>query len=139
MNAYYDEMVLAASPMELVRMLFQKAIAKVRDARAHLEGGRIEERAAAINLAYRVVAELMNSIDASAAPELAQRLRALYCYVQERLLEANLKQADAPLADVLGVLTTMAEAWTDVPAATANPWAAAGMQAESTSSYALTA
>ena len=47
-----------------------------------------------------------------------------------RLIEANCQQSDAPLADVLGLLSTLAEAWTGVaappntPAADApSPWA----------------
>ncbi len=143
MNTYFDEMILSASPVELIRLLFQRAIAKVREARLHLRNNRIEERAAAINAAYRVVAELMSSIDPNAAPDLAQRLHALYCYAQERLLEANLKQTDAPLADVLGVLSTIAEAWNDLSVAPAaapvNAWASAGLVPEDTNSFVLTA
>lgn len=130
MNAYFDQMVLSATPVELVRLLFQKAVAKVREARVHLKEKRIEERSAAIGLAYRIVGELMNSLDSSADPVLTQRLKALYCYTQERLVEANLKQIDKPLVDALAVLTTMADAWgvTAAPPVTAppakpSPWA----------------
>jgi flagellar protein FliS len=115
MNPYFEQMILSASPIELVRMLFQRAISKVREARGHLKENRIEERASAINAAYMVVAELLSSINAGEAPDLAQKLESLYRYVQMRLVEANLNQTDAPMADVLGVLTTLAEAWIAIP------------------------
>src|SRR5206468_2046051 len=38
----------------------------------------------------------------------------LYDYMQRRLLEANMKQADAPLSEVLGLLSTLSEAWIEV-------------------------
>ena len=35
----------------------------------------------------------------------------LYDYMLGRLTEANIQQSDAPLAEVLGLLCTLAEAW----------------------------
>jgi flagellar protein FliS len=115
MNRYFDEMVLCASPVELVRLLYQKAIASAQAAREHLNAGRIAERAQSINNAYLVLAELTASLQSEAAPELTARLSALYAYMQNRLLEANLRQEDAPLAEVLGLLATLSESWGAVP------------------------
>jgi flagellar protein FliS len=68
-----------------------------------------------------VLLELATSLDSEQAPELAKRLGGLYSYMQQRLLEANLRQQDAPLADVLSLLTTLAEAWKAVPDVPAVP------------------
>ena len=43
---------------------------------------------------------------------MAGRLRDLYCYMQRRLIAANFEQKDEPLAEVLGLMTTLSEAWT---------------------------
>ena len=110
MNTYFEQMILSASPIELIRILYQRAASSVRDAREHLSSGRIAERAGSINNAYDVLTELIASLRPAEAPELAAKLRALYCYMQERLLEANFKQTDAPLADVLRLLTILADA-----------------------------
>jgi flagellar protein FliS len=118
--------------VELIRLLYQKAISSVREARAHLAGRRIMERAGAINKAYLVLVELSVSLNAEEAPELSARLAALYAYMQRRLLDANLRQQDQPLAEVLGLLMTLSEAWTAIPDPAAqdesgpssyNPWA----------------
>jgi flagellar secretion chaperone FliS len=111
MNTYFEQMILSASPVELIRLLYQRALSSVRDAREHLSGSRIRERAASINNAYDVLTELIASLRPAEAPELAARLRALYCYMQEQLLEANRRQADAPLEEVLRLLNTLADAW----------------------------
>jgi flagellar protein FliS len=115
MNPYFEQMILSASPIELVRLMYQKAIASVTDARDHLKAGRIRERAQAINKAYSILAELMISLDMERAPELATNLKRLYCYMQERLIEANHTQKDAPLAETTRLLSTLADAWQFVP------------------------
>lgn len=126
MNPYFEQMILGASPVELIRLLYQRAIRGVREARQHLEAGRIAERSSAISHAYAVITELMSALNDEEAPEIAARLRGLYVYVQERLVEANLKQADAPLADALGVLTVLSEAWQGQGAPDAQPATPAG-------------
>jgi flagellar secretion chaperone FliS len=115
MNAYFEQMILSASPIELVRLMYQRAIASVTDAREHLRAGRIRERADAIKKAYAIIAELMASLDAEKAPELVLNLRRLYCYMQERLLEANFRQKDAPLEETARLLNTLADAWREAP------------------------
>jgi flagellar protein FliS len=112
MNRYLEEKILTAEPVELVRLLYQTAIASVREARAHLRAGRIAERARANASAYAAIAELNGSLNLLAAPELAGRLRGLYHYMEARLVEANGEQLDAPLEEVLCLLTTLAEGWT---------------------------
>jgi flagellar protein FliS len=129
MNHYFEQMILSASPIELIRLLYQRAIASVRDAREHLASRRIMERGRCINQAYMVLTELTISLSTEEAPELSGRLAGLYAYMQHRLLEANMKQQDAPLQEVLGLLNTLAEAWNAVPDSQsepvekASPWA----------------
>jgi flagellar protein FliS len=115
MNPYYEQMVMAASPVGLIRLLYGHAIRCVRDAREHLRERRIRERSESIGKAWAVLLELAGSLDRSAHPELADRLGALYGYIQLRLLDANLKQSDEPLAEALGLLMTLSEAWSSLP------------------------
>jgi flagellar protein FliS len=115
MNPYFEQVILSASPVELVRLMYQRAIALVTDARDHLKAGRIKERGLAINRAYAILTELMVSLDPEKAPEMASNLKKLYCYMQERLIEANFQQKDAPLGETVRLLSTLADAWKDVP------------------------
>lgn len=115
MNPYFEQMILTASPMELVRLLYKRAISSVRDGREHLRLGRIAERSASINNAYAALLALAQSLLAESSPELVDRLMGLYDYMMRRLVEANFKQIDEPLAEVLGLLSTLAEAWDAVP------------------------
>jgi flagellar protein FliS len=127
-DVYLENRVLAADPIELVRMLYQAAEGAVREARRRLEAGEIAARSMAIARACDVLAELSASLDRERGGEIAARLSRLYDYMTRRLVEANTLQQDALLAEVLGLLGTLAEAWDGVrqsvqPAVPAqNPW-----------------
>jgi flagellar secretion chaperone FliS len=116
MNPYFEQTILNADPIELTRLVFQRAISSVREARERMREGKIAERAAAITRAYAALAELLSALRPETAPEIAGRLQSLYLYMQGRLLEANQQQADQPLAEVLGLLSTLSEAWSGVAA-----------------------
>lgn len=127
-DAYLENRILSAEPLELVRLLYQAAIAAVREARERLAAGEIAARARAISKACEILIELNAALDHSRGGAISSRLAALYQYMLNRLLDANLQQADAPLAEVLGLLTTLSEAWeqtgTPVEAqAVESPWA----------------
>jgi flagellar protein FliS len=109
--AYLESRVLSASPTELIVILYESASGAVRDARRHLAAKAIAERSRSISKACGILAELISSLDRERGGEIAQRLGQLYGYMYNRLVEANLQQADAPLAEVLDLLTTLAEAW----------------------------
>ena len=123
-DAYVESRVLSADPLELVRLLYQAAIESVRDARRFLGEGKIAERSRSISKACEIVIELNSALDHRQGGEIATRLAGLYDYMLRRLLQANLEQTDAPLADVLGLLSTLAEAWEGTrPAAEPTPLA----------------
>lgn len=116
MNPYLEQTILNADPIELIAMVYQRATFCVREAREHLRHKRIAKRSEAIMGAYAALAELLASLRPEMAPELAERLRNLYFYMQQRLLDANARQIDQPLAEVLRLLTTLTEAWSGVAA-----------------------
>jgi flagellar protein FliS len=110
-DAYLESRVLTADPLELIRLLYQAAMDAVREARRHLESGDIAARSRSISRACEVLTELSSSLDRDRGGEISTRLAQLYDYMQRRLLDANFRQNDAPLAEVLGLLATLSEAW----------------------------
>jgi len=115
-DAYLEGRVLSADPLELVGLLYGGASAAVRQARRSLADGDIGGRSRAIANAYDILAELAGSLDRARGGEIGERLLSLYDYMQRRLIEANLEQADSPLSEVLGLLATLSEAWEGVHA-----------------------
>jgi flagellar secretion chaperone FliS len=120
-DAYLESRVLTADPIELVNLLYQSGMQAVRDARLHLAEGRIAERSREINKACQIVIELATALDHERGGEISQRLALLYDYMQRRLIEANMQQSDGPLADVLGLLSTLSEAWAEIRNPEAKP------------------
>lgn len=110
-HAYFESNILTADPMELVRLMYQGAIAEVRNARAHLASGDIRARGKAIAKACAILTELTVALDRKSGGEYAERLAELYGYMMRRLSEANFQQSDELLAEVLALLTTLLEGW----------------------------
>jgi flagellar protein FliS len=103
--------VLSATPMELVKLLYQAAIEAVQAARHHLTRGEIVERGRSVSRAVELLAELSGSLDHEKGGEISTRLAALYDYLQRTLLDANFRQADDGLAQAEMLLKTLNEAW----------------------------
>ena len=57
------------------------------------------------------MSELISSLRPETAPELSQQLHHLYIYIQQRLLDANFRQVEGPLGEVLSLLTTLEQGW----------------------------
>jgi len=115
-SKYFEEEILSATPLQLVSFLYQGAVAELRNARKHLAAGQVPERCAAISKACDIIAELTSSLDCEAGGDTAQRLAELYHYCTGRLLDANLRKEDGPIVEVLGLLTTLSEAWAQLAA-----------------------
>ncbi|NML32034.1 flagellar export chaperone FliS [Paraburkholderia antibiotica] len=115
-NAYarvgVETAVMGASPHRLIVLLYQGARQAIAQARMHLQQGNVAERGMAISKAIRIVESgLQQSLNLEVGGEIAGRLNALYDYMKRRLLEANIKQSEAMLVEVDGLLATLEEAW----------------------------
>jgi flagellar protein FliS len=113
-DRYLETEVLSADPIQLVNMLYRGALEAVSTARIHLAARAIAERSGRIMKAWDILHELSTSLDRAQAPELSSRLAELYAHMQQRLIDANVQQADAPLAEVETLLITLSEAWQTV-------------------------
>ncbi len=104
--------VMGASPHRLIVMLYQGARQAIAQARMHVQQGNVPARGEAIGKAIQIVESgLQQSLNVEAGGEIAERLDALYSYMSRRLLEANIKQSEAMLVEVDGLLATLEEAW----------------------------
>jgi flagellar protein FliS len=104
--------VAAATPQRLVVMLYDGAVKAIYLARAALARGDIAGRGAAISKAIAIVDEgLRPALDLNAGGEIAANLAALYDYVVNRLLYANLKQDEPSLDEAARLLGELKAAW----------------------------
>ena len=104
--------VMGASPHRLIVMLYQGARQAIAQARMHLQQGNVAARGEAIGKAIEIIGSgLQQSLNLEAGGEIAERLDGLYTYMARRLLDANIRQSEAMLVEVDGLLATLEEAW----------------------------
>lgn len=104
--------VTSADPHKLILMLFDGALLSIAGARAALERKDIPAKGMAISKAIEIIASGLDScLDLEAGGELAMRLSALYEYMTDRLLYANLHNNQAALDEVAGLLSGLRESW----------------------------
>lgn len=104
--------VTAANPHKLIMMLFDGATVSVASAINHLQTGDIPAKGQAISRAISIIdSGLRASLDKSAGGEVAQNLDALYGYMCNRLLEANLRNQKDYLEEVQRLLKDLRDAW----------------------------
>lgn len=112
---------MSASPHQLIVMLFDGAKTAIAMARHHMASGDVQAKGNAITKAVNIVDNgLRASLDARAAgPEgasLVANLGALYVYVVQRLLQANLRNDAAALDEAESLLDNVASAWREIGA-----------------------
>jgi flagellar protein FliS len=118
-NAYakvgLETTVVSATPHQLIVMLFDGALVSVLSAQTNMKTGAIAEKGAAISKAIDIINNgLRASLDKSAGGEIAASLDALYVYMSERLLLANLNNAPEMLEEVHGLLAGLRQAWCEI-------------------------
>jgi flagellar secretion chaperone FliS len=129
-DAYLESRVLSANPLELICILYQCALDSVRDARRHLAAGDIVARSRAVCRGIGAISELDASLNHAEGGAISRNLAELYQYLRQRLTEANMRQNDAPLAEVESLLTTLSDAWKSVNVPPAPKSSTAQMGAE---------
>jgi flagellar secretion chaperone FliS len=120
-DSYLEQEILSADGIELIRILYRGALDAVDGARACLSQRDIAGRSKAISKAVAILAELSGSVSREQGGEVAVNLIELYDYLQRRLLEANMKQIDEPLAESSRLLGTRLEAWSACRVASPDP------------------
>jgi flagellar protein FliS len=116
-DAYLETSVESASPLQLIHLAYESAIEAVRNARLHLENGRITERSRAITKAMKIMRELSGALDHQSAAVISLPLARLYRYMIDRLRQANFTQLEGPLIEVEELLRTVGDSWSRLAAA----------------------
>ena len=104
--------VESADPHRLILLLFEGAAAALNNALFCMEKGDIPGKGKSISKAISIINDgLLASLDVKAGGELAERLYALYEYMVNRLLWANLKNDKTVLEEVQRLLEEIHSAW----------------------------
>lgn len=114
-NVGLETGVVAASPHQLIIMLYEGAELSVRMAIKHMNDGDLNKKSAAISKASSIILEgLRSALDTQKGGGIALQLDALYDYMIKRLMLAHIKNETAPLEEVLGLLRELHGAWQQI-------------------------
>lgn len=110
-----DTRFMAASPHQLIMMLFDGALAALAQAKVNMLHRDIPGQGTAISKAIMIVDDgLKASLDEKTGGKIAHDLKVLYEYMTLRLLSANLKSDPAILDEVSGLLYEVSSAWREI-------------------------
>lgn len=125
--------VVAATPHKLIAMLFDGAKMALDKAYLHIQKKEIAAKGRAISHAISIINDgLRASLNKEVGGEIALSLDALYEYMANRLVEANLKNDLGILAEVSNLIVELREAWLAIDKTASLPEAPSNVQSQDT-------
>lgn len=120
LNAYKQvgtqSAIVDASPYELITMLMNGALDRIASAKGAMERNQPALQGEMIGKAISIIDNLRVSLDHEQGKDLADRLDALYDYMENRLLEARADGDTRKLDEVARLLREIKAGWDEIPA-----------------------
>lgn len=110
-NPYLKTKIMTATPQELRLMLYDGAIKFCHQAKKALAEQDFEGSYNALMRAQKIVLELSTSLNHQVAPELCDKLSALYTYIYRLLVDANLNREVKPIDEAVELLEYERQTW----------------------------
>jgi flagellar secretion chaperone FliS len=110
-TAYLETQVLTATPERLHLLVVDAAIRFARQGEAALEAKDIETAFFALDNCRACVTEILGRINAAPNPDLAERLKGLFVFVQRNLVYADLKRDPQLVREARAILETHRQTW----------------------------
>ena len=107
----------AASPYELVLVLFDGLLDELARARGHIEARRYQQKGASLEKCLNILNGLNGSLDYESGGELVQGLARLYDYCVYRLSDVSVSLSLEGLDEVVQLLGVLRDGWEGVNAA----------------------
>lgn len=107
----------AASPYELVLVLFDGLLDELARARGHIEAKRYQQKGASLEKCLNILNGLNGSLDYESGGELVQGLSRLYDYCVYRLSDVSVSLSLEGLDEVVHLLGVLRDGWEGVNAA----------------------
>ncbi|WP_271271777.1 flagellar export chaperone FliS [Aliamphritea hakodatensis] len=106
--------VHAASPQQLITMLFDGVLGALAKAKGAMERNDIQGRSSQLNKATDIVLALKDYLDHEKGGEIASNLDALYDYMVRSIAEANREANAEKIQEVMDLLLTIKSGWTEM-------------------------
>ncbi|BAM46793.1 MAG: flagellar export chaperone FliS [Amphibacillus sp.] len=111
-QAYINNSVNTASPAELTLMLYNGCLKFIRYGKKGIEEQNMELKNTNIQKAQNIITELMVTLDQSAP--IAKDIMPLYDYINQLLIEANIKNDLNSLDEAANLVEEFRDTWKEV-------------------------
>ena len=115
LRSYRETQIKTATPGKLILMMYDGAIKNLNQALQDMEDEhqRYDSISNSLIKVQDIIAELMISLDFERGGEIAKNLFGLYVFMNQRLLDGNIKKDKAPLEEVKTLLLELRGAWAE--------------------------
>lgn len=127
-NQYLEMKVQTATPETLVAMLYEGSIRFLNQALNALTAKDWHRAHGNIVRAQNIVSELNVSLDKQKGGEIAGNLEKIYGYINDRLVEANIKKDPKKISECISILSDLNSAWYEVAKNSKNLASKAGVR-----------
>ncbi|GGD72359.1 flagellar export chaperone FliS [Lacimicrobium alkaliphilum] len=104
-----------ADPHKLTLMLMQGALDRMAFAKGCIERKEYEAKSEHLSRASAIVMNLRDSLDMSLKSEVGDNLYALYDYMLERLVDANVQNSLKIMDEIISLMVPIKSAWMEIP------------------------
>lgn len=113
-TAYRQHSVGSATPIGLVILLYEAALASLYRAREALQEKNVEKRTRELNHVLEVIGELHGSLNVEEGGKVARRLSRYYEIARNKIMEASLAESDEILEGLTRQFTSLRDTWKQV-------------------------
>lgn len=113
-NIYKQNQIQSASPKDLVILLYEGCIKKIRLAELALEENCLDLVNENLIKAQDIITELSNTLDMDKGGEIAESLDSLYDYLLNELYQANIHKDSDKMVYVREQMTELLESWKEI-------------------------
>jgi len=115
---YQKQNVNGASPLQLVIMLYDGALRFMEAGKHAMANGNLDKQNYYLQKAQKIVFELMSSLDMEKGADVAKNLFALYGYVVNELVKANVEDRPDAIDRSIKVMSDLRQSWAEIERST---------------------
>lgn len=108
-----------ASPYQVVQVMLDAVLARIAEAKGHIERGEVAAKGEKIGKALAIIEALMLGLDKERGGDIAENLERLYDYASRTLLKANFENSTELLKEVTSLIREIKLGWDGVAPAKA--------------------
>ena len=113
-NEYRKNAVSGATPLQLVVMLYDGALRFMNMAKSAMAGKNLEDQNLNLQRAQKIITELMSCLEMERGGEIAQNLFAIYSYVYNALVQANIEDRPELVDQCIEIMSSLRGSWSQL-------------------------